>query len=65
MRAADAALASVNARRWPTEQITYDYIVATIHALLDDAAWEAAYTEGRAMALDQAIALALSQAGET
>ena len=38
-----------------------DFTMATIHALLDGAAWEAAYAEGRAMTLDQAIAYALME----
>ena len=59
--ASEGVLASINARWWPTEQFAYDFIVATIHALLDDAAWEAAYAEGRTMTLDQAIAYALEE----
>jgi len=56
--AANGVLASINARWWPPEQFAYDYAVATIHALLDDAAWEAAYAAGRMMTMDQAIAYA-------
>ncbi len=59
--AADGALASVNARWWPTEQFAYEFIVAAIHALLDNAAWEAAYAEGRTLTVDQAIACALKE----
>jgi hypothetical protein len=35
--------------------------VAAIHALLDDAAWETAYTEGRTMTMEQAIVYALKE----
>ena len=59
--AADGALASVSARWWPTERFAYDFIAATIHALLDDAAWDAAYAEGRTLTSDQAIAYALKE----
>jgi len=33
--------------------------VATIRALLDDAAWDTAYAAGRTMTMEQAIELAL------
>lgn len=59
--AADGSLAAIDARWWPTEQFTYEFIVAHIHALLDDAAWNASYAEGRAMTLDQAIAYAQNE----
>ncbi len=59
--AADGALASINARWWPTEQFAYDFIAATIHALLDDAAWEDAYAEGRTLTPDQAVEYALKE----
>ena len=59
--AADGALASVNARWWPTEQFAYDYAVATIRTLLDDATWNAAYAEGQTMTLEQAIVCALKE----
>jgi tetratricopeptide (TPR) repeat protein len=59
--AADGIAAATNARWWPTEQFAYDFIAAMIHALLDDADWDAAYAEGRALTLDQAIAYALKE----
>ena len=59
--AADGVMDDVNARWWPDEQLAYDFTAASIHALLDDAAWEATYAEGRTMTLDQAIAYALEE----
>ena len=59
--AADGVLASINARWWPTEQFAYDFIATMIRALLNDAAWDAAYAEGRTLTADQAIAHALKE----
>jgi predicted ATPase len=63
--AADGVAASINARWWPTEQFAYDFIAMMIRALLDDGAWEAAYAEGRAMTMEQAIEYMLSGGEET
>ena len=57
--ASDGVMAAMNARWLPHQQLAFDFTVATVHASLDDAAWEVAYAEGRAMTLDQAIACAL------
>jgi hypothetical protein len=56
--ASEGVMAAINARWWPHQQLAYDFTMATIHALLDDATWEAAYAEGRTMTLEQAIAYA-------
>jgi tetratricopeptide (TPR) repeat protein len=63
--ALDGVMAAINARWLPHQQLAHDLTVATIHALLDAAAWEAAYAKGHAMTLDQAIATALSPEEET
>jgi hypothetical protein len=58
-------MTAVNGQWWPTERFAYDFIAAAIHALLDDAAWDAAYAEGRTLTPDQAVAYALSQGEDT
>jgi predicted ATPase/Tfp pilus assembly protein PilF len=49
-------------RRLPIERTDYDQTVALISTQLDAATFEAAWTEGRAMSLEQAIAYALGEA---
>jgi hypothetical protein len=46
----------------PTVRAQYESIRAAAHALLDEEAWDAAWTEGRAMTPEQAIAYALGEA---
>ena len=48
----------------PTEQVHHDRRVAAVRAQLDEATWQQAWTEGRAMPLDQAIAYALEDEAE-
>jgi hypothetical protein len=58
--AADGIMAAGSAHWWPTEQITHDYIVETIRALLDNADWDTAYAESRGLTIEQAVELAVS-----
>ena len=44
--------------RWPAEQVDLDRDLATIHAQLDGAAFDAATAAGRMMTLEQAVAYA-------
>ena len=44
-------------------RLKYDRVVAAVRAQLDEAAFEAAWAEGRAMSLEQAVAYALEETG--
>ncbi len=46
----------------PYEQPRYDLMIASVRAALGDVAFAAAWAEGRAMSLEQAIAYALEPA---
>jgi hypothetical protein len=48
---------------WPRDQIKYDQILAMVRAQLDEATGAAAWTEGRAMSLEQGMAEALMERG--
>ncbi len=48
---------------WPEVRADFDRYVAAARAQLDEATFKAAWAEGRAMSLDQAIALALEVRG--
>jgi hypothetical protein len=61
---ADAYRESVDDARPPVEQADVDRDLATIHAQLDEAAFAAAQEAGRAMSMDEAIALALEATHE-
>jgi predicted ATPase/DNA-binding SARP family transcriptional activator len=57
---AEAALReTLGYQTWPTIRADYEHIVATVRAQLDEATFAAAWAEGRAMTLEQAIAYAL------
>jgi predicted ATPase/class 3 adenylate cyclase len=56
---ADATRQAIGALRSPAEQADIDRNIAAIHAQLDEASFAAAQTAGRAMSMDEAIALAL------
>jgi len=57
---AEALRVAINAPSRPSaEQVNYDRMVAAIHSGLGDAAFAEMWAEGRAMALDQAIAQAV------
>ena len=47
----------------PIERAEYHQIIAALHAQLDDGTFAAAWAEGRAMSLDQAIEYALGGNG--
>jgi hypothetical protein len=42
----------------------YEWAIATARAAIDAVAWQAAWAEGRAMTLEQAIAYALSDVSD-
>jgi hypothetical protein len=44
-----------------TDQFELDRIIASVRAQLDDATFQAAWSEGRAMTLEQAVAEALDE----
>jgi predicted ATPase/transcriptional regulator with XRE-family HTH domain len=58
--AAEALRESINIPIPPSERPRYEAMVGTISAHVDRVAWEAAWAEGRAMPLEQAIAYALT-----
>ncbi len=57
--ASDALRESINAPMWPAERADYERNVAAARARLDDATWAAAWAEGRALPLEEAVAYAL------
>jgi predicted ATPase len=57
---ADAMRAAVGERRPPVEQADLDRDLGTVRSQLDEAAFAAAYAEGRAMTIEQAVAYALT-----
>ena len=59
--AVEALLERLGARLDPTERAEFDHTLAAAHAQLDEAAFNAAWAEGRAMTMEQAIALALME----
>ena len=46
----------------PSDRLAYERRLAAARAAVDEATWEAAWAEGRAMLLDEAIAYALEEA---
>ena len=61
--AAEAIRASIGTPLTARERETNEGAVTAARAQLDEAAWQAAWSEGRAMALEQAIAYAAEQPG--
>ncbi|MFQ5874043.1 MAG: tetratricopeptide repeat protein, partial [Dehalococcoidia bacterium] len=57
--AAEALCEAIGAPLSPADRADYDRDVSTVHAGLDEEAFAAAWAEGRAMTLEQAIAYAL------
>jgi len=57
--AAEALRAAAGVPLTPFDRADYDRDVAAIQAQLDNAALKAAWVEGRAMSLEQAVAYAL------
>ena len=58
--AAAALREAIGAPPWPIEQARYERTVATARAQLGEAAFAAAWDEGRALAIEDAITLALA-----
>ncbi len=52
---------TVGQKMQPVDQVEFDRSVVTIHAGIDEAAFAAAWAEGREMSLDAAVAFALSE----
>ena len=59
--AVEACYASSGYHPYRAAGLEYDHALAAARAQLDDATWAAAWAEGRAMALEQAIAYALAE----
>ena len=59
--AAEAVLETIGALTQPIDKPEIERIIADVRAQLDAASFEAAWAEGRAMTLDQALADALAQ----
>lgn len=59
--AAEALRESLGAAIWPANQIEYDRSLAQLRALLDEATFEVAWAEGRAMPTERAIAEARNE----
>jgi len=58
--AAEALLVAIQATMEPPERRNYDHAIAAARAVLGEEAFNAAWAEGQAMSLDDAIALALT-----
>ncbi len=56
--ASDALREALDAIMWPAERADYERNLSVARAQLDDATWQAAYAEGRAMSMEQAVAYA-------
>jgi non-specific serine/threonine protein kinase len=63
--AADAMHQAIGAPRDAIEQAEYDLAIGAVRAVLGEEAFAAAWTEGRAMSLDEVISLALSDTSAT
>jgi hypothetical protein len=63
--ASDALLTEVATPLYQPDRIEYDLNMEIVRSELDDAAVAAAWTEGHAMSLEQAVALALGPSGAT
>ena len=59
--AAKALREAIDARQPPAQRLRCEHHLAVARAQLDEATWEAALNEGRAMPLEQAIAYALEE----
>jgi len=61
--AAEALREALDWSWWTAERILHQPLLDATRSRLDDASWEAAFTEGRAMTLEEAVAYALSGGG--
>ncbi len=59
--AAEAQFQTIGAALWPADQLEYERSVTAARAALSDEVFAAAWAEGRAMTLEQAIAYALEE----
>ena len=59
--AAEGLREATGMQMWPADRREHDRVEADTHAHLDETAWAAAWAEGRAMTLEQAIAYALEE----
>jgi len=62
--ASDVLRGATDAPFWPAERADYNRNVAIAHAQVDEAAWEKARQEGRAMSMEQAIEYALEHSSD-
>ncbi len=60
--AAEEARAAMSSVMPPLDQERFELLIAAVRTQLDEATWAAAWEEGRAMSLDQAITYALERA---
>jgi predicted ATPase/class 3 adenylate cyclase len=58
--AADALREASGHTMWPAEKVDYDRNLAVARAQLDQPSWDAAYSAGRALTMEQAIEYALA-----
>ncbi len=49
---------------WPAERAEYERTLARARAGLDEATWQRAWDEGRALTTEQAVAYALEEPGD-
>jgi tetratricopeptide (TPR) repeat protein len=61
---ADALREAVQARMWPADQADYERHVAAVRAALGDTAYTAAWSQGRALPLEEAVPTALREAAQ-
>ena len=59
--AATGQFEAIGAAMWPADRLEYERTVAAARAALSEEVFAAAWAEGRAMTLDQAIAYALEE----
>jgi tetratricopeptide (TPR) repeat protein len=63
LAAAETLLRSYGGSWWPADQVEFEQNLAALQAALEKAAFDAAWAEGQAMTLEQAIAYALNTGG--
>lgn len=63
LAAAEILLKSYGGAWWPADQVAYEHHLAALRATLDKTEFAAAWVEGQAMTLEQAIACALNTGG--
>jgi hypothetical protein len=58
--AAEACRERIHLVMWPIDRAPYEHAVESVRAALDPAAFDAAWNEGRAMSMAQAVEYALT-----